>query len=334
MMSPSGSFAQDQTVNGDLNVVEDLWLGNSQTRFLGSYGGNGGFWAINPSGKFTFGLQHNWDYSFDLFLSPSVGGGLAEIGQRVKNSSDYALQTIRFRNADIHVADGRGLYADSFLSVGDSTPRAYLDVAKQAQAGDLTSALGRLSEGDYSGDGTYLGVRAYATQGDWSVGIKSFSLEHRFYGQLNSSIDFYRGGNTTGGHIRFTTSNGTERMRIDNQGRVGIGTDSAAHKLEVNGTIRAKEIIVEALPWPDYVFEDGYALPSLEETRQHILQHKRLPGMPSAEDVAEKGLTVGENQRLLLQKIEELTLHVIALEERLDEKDRQLAGLLNVEKGD
>ncbi len=91
------------------------------------------------------------------------------------------------------------------------------------------------------------------------------------------------------------------------------------NKLEVAGTIRAEEIIVEAQPWPDYVFEDGYALPSLEETLQHILEYKRLPGMPSAEEVAEKGLTVGENQRLLLQKIEELTLHLIQQDRTINE---------------
>ncbi len=104
-----------------------------------------------------------------------------------------------------------------------------------------------------------------------------------------------------------------ERMRIAESGNVGIGTSNPTQKLSVNGSIRAKEVIVETVGWPDYVFADDYNLKPLSEVEHHIKQHKRLPGIPSASEVAEKGVGVGEMQAKLLAKVEELTLHLIDL---------------------
>lgn len=104
-----------------------------------------------------------------------------------------------------------------------------------------------------------------------------------------------------------------ERMRITSSGNVGIGTTSPSHKLAVNGSIRAKEVIVDT-GWSDYVFAKGYRLASLTEVERHIEQNGHLPGIPSAKEVAEHGVSVGEMQSKLLAKIEELTLHQITLE--------------------
>lgn len=105
------------------------------------------------------------------------------------------------------------------------------------------------------------------------------------------------------------------------KGVVGIGTASPdlAYKLSVNGTIRAKEVIVDT-GWSDFVFEDTYRLRSLEEVRSHIEEHGHLPDVPSAATVEAEGLSVGEAQKIMMQKIEELTLYMI-------EKDKQVAAL-------
>lgn len=96
-------------------------------------------------------------------------------------------------------------------------------------------------------------------------------------------------------------------------GNVGIGTASPDnYKLAVNGAIRSKEIVVET-GWSDFVFEDDYPLPSLSEVEQHIKAHKHLPGIPSAKEVEAHGVSLGQMQSKLLQKIEELTLYVIDL---------------------
>lgn len=115
-----------------------------------------------------------------------------------------------------------------------------------------------------------------------------------------------------------------EKMRIDVSGNVGIGTTNPTQKLSVNGTVRAKEVIVETAGWSDFVFADNYALQPLAEVEQHIKEYKHLPGLPSAEQVAETGIGVGEMQAKLLAKIEELTLHQIEQEKRLNEQAAQI----------
>nr|WP_068892580.1 tail fiber protein [Pedobacter panaciterrae] len=98
-------------------------------------------------------------------------------------------------------------------------------------------------------------------------------------------------------------------------GKVGIKTSTPGdYDLAVKGKIRAQEIKVELANWPDYVFAKDYDLPSLRETEQHIKKNGHLPGIPSAEEVKANGIDLGEMNAKLLQKIEELTLHLLAIE--------------------
>ncbi len=112
-------------------------------------------------------------------------------------------------------------------------------------------------------------------------------------------------------------------------GNVGIGTATPDEKLAVKGKIRAQEIKVEATNWPDYVFENGYSLPTLEETAQFIAENGHLPEIPKASAIEADGLSLGEMNKLLLKKIEELTLHLISkdqkertLEQRIEQLER------------
>ncbi len=94
-------------------------------------------------------------------------------------------------------------------------------------------------------------------------------------------------------------------------GNVGIGTANiGSYKLAVNGSIRSKEVKVEA-NWPDFVFEEDYELRTLEEVEQHINKNGHLPEIPSEAEVNENGINLGEMNAKLLQKIEELTLYLI-----------------------
>lgn len=110
-------------------------------------------------------------------------------------------------------------------------------------------------------------------------------------------------------------------------GYVGIGTSEPSDRLSVNGKIRAKEIKVDNQNWPDYVFDPTYQLQSLTDVEQFIKEEKHLPGVPSAKDVKEHGVSLGEMNAILLRKIEELTLHVITLkkenEKIQEENERQ-----------
>ena len=111
------------------------------------------------------------------------------------------------------------------------------------------------------------------------------------------------------------------RLTESNNGNDGIGTTSPAEKLAVNGNIRAREIKVEASNWPDYVFEEGYQVETLQKLESYIKTNKHLPGMPAAKEVETNGIAVSEMLKLQQQKIEELTLHLI-------EKDKQVDALI------
>ena len=111
---------------------------------------------------------------------------------------------------------------------------------------------------------------------------------------------------------------------IHGSGRVGIGTMNGDHKLNVKGTIKAEEIIVDEVP-ADFVFEDDYELMSLSKLEQSIKQNKHLPGIPSAKEVEANGVSLGEMQTKLLQKIEELTLYVIDLKKENEMFKQRLA---------
>lgn len=104
-------------------------------------------------------------------------------------------------------------------------------------------------------------------------------------------------------------------------GRMAIGpTDhfASGYALSVNGKIITDEVRVMLEPsWPDYVFEQSYDLKPLPEVETYIQQHKHLPGVASAKEVAEQGLDVGLMQKAQMEKIEELFLHLIELEKQV-----------------
>jgi len=106
-------------------------------------------------------------------------------------------------------------------------------------------------------------------------------------------------------------------------GGVGIGVESVdipdGYLFAVDGRALMEEVEVQlSVDWPDYVFEPDYALMTLEELESHLQEHKHLPGIPSAEDMAGERLPLGEMQAKLLEKVEELTLYVLQLKSDLD----------------
>ena len=120
-----------------------------------------------------------------------------------------------------------------------------------------------------------------------------------------------------------------EQMRIGANGNVGIGTTAITgnYKLSVEGTIRTRKVRVDAGTWADYVFESDYKLRPLKEVEQYIQQEKHLPEVPSAAEVKKEGLDVGDNQALLLKKIEELTLYVIQQQKQLEAQQQKIETL-------
>jgi len=119
--------------------------------------------------------------------------------------------------------------------------------------------------------------------------------------------------------LMFGTNHSPSQLLLATNGNLGVGTTSPSEKLSVNGNVKARKIIVSQTGWPDYVFAPSYSLRSLSEVEKFIAKNKHLPDMPSAKEVEEKGISVGDNQALLLKKIEELTLYIIDLQKQINQ---------------
>ncbi|GHT77654.1 hypothetical protein AGMMS50262_19240 [Bacteroidia bacterium] len=132
------------------------------------------------------------------------------------------------------------------------------------------------------------------------------------------------------GNLYLRTASTPNRLTIlKSNGYVGIGTSNPQNLLDVYGTIRAKEVKIEVSGWPDYVFDSNYSLPGLQTVSEHIEANKHLPGIPSAAEVAENGVSIGEMQAKLLQKVEELTLYLIRQENTIQELRTKIEQLEN-----
>jgi hypothetical protein len=103
-------------------------------------------------------------------------------------------------------------------------------------------------------------------------------------------------------------------------GNVLIGKTSqtnSTYKLDVNGKIRANEIVVNTTG-ADFVFDENYSLRSLSESQNFVNHHKHLPEIKTAKEMQEDGVNMGELQIQLLQKIEELTLYILDLKNEIE----------------
>lgn len=129
---------------------------------------------------------------------------------------------------------------------------------------------------------------------------------------------------TTGG---FWTQTGSDISYTT--GHVGIGVaPRQGEMLAVAGNIIAERVKVELQnQWPDYVFKDGYQLPTLEAVQQYIEENGHLIDMPSAAEIEADGIDLGEMNRLLMEKVEELTLYLLQQDQELKALETQISTL-------
>ncbi|MFS4493196.1 hypothetical protein [Maribacter sp. 2308TA10-17] len=116
-----------------------------------------------------------------------------------------------------------------------------------------------------------------------------------------------------------------------NLGNVGIGTDSPDEALTVDGKIHTREVRVDIqAPFvPDYVFYDDYNLKTLEEVQNFIDAYGHLPNIPSAKEMEKEGMNLKEMNLKLLEKVEELTLYILQLQENQKQLTNKLKQIEN-----
>lgn len=137
----------------------------------------------------------------------------------------------------------------------------------------------------------------------------------------------------TGNDLRIGVSDGAGKIIVTSN-QVEIGTSialPAGYKLGIGGKVICEELKVklQSSTWPDYVFEKAYRLKPLQEVEQYILTNKHLPNIPSAKEIEANGMEVGEMQRKMMEKIEELTLYIIDLEKKATDLQKRINLLEN-----
>ncbi|MEQ1553543.1 MAG: hypothetical protein ABL929_05155 [Ferruginibacter sp.] len=106
----------------------------------------------------------------------------------------------------------------------------------------------------------------------------------------------------------------TANFHVGGNMMIGAGSPATGYLVSINGKMICEELKVQLDgAWPDYVFDKKYKLQSIDDLELFIKRDKHLPGIPSAEQVKIEGVEVGDMQKRLLEKIEELTLYLIEI---------------------
>jgi hypothetical protein len=174
------------------------------------------------------------------------------------------------------------------------------------------------------GIGTTSPLSKLAVNGDISLSNRMTFADGTLYSDVNNMASFHNGG-----FIWSSADNSTTKMSLSSNGDLFVSGDQvigrnwAQKNLDVNGIIKTRKVKVTQTDWPDYVFDSSYQLAPLHQVEKYIQQNKHLPAVPSAAEVKKEGIDLGDNQAILLKKIEELTLYIIEQEKRIKKLEEE-----------
>lgn len=287
-------FAQTNTFPSSGNVGIGTLSPNAGLEVVRS-SNIGGVW--NPNGSiFTTAEGAN---SLIMDTNEIYGSGTLYLGSK---SGDI----IKFRTvSDSGYSDKVVIKANGYVGIGITNPTEKLEVNGRIKS-EAISLNGNNSVSTVNGFGNKIEFIGY----NGAIVLNPGQTSELMFG-LHSNGNFYWG---TGG-VNATNPNYYSMYLNGNNGNLGI-----------RGKLTSNEVKVKIGGWADYVFAKDYDLPTLEEVEKHINTKGHLINMPSAEEVEANGIELGEMNRLLLEKIEELTLYIL----NQNQKQKQQEGRIKM----
>jgi len=298
--STTGAVLSARSPGAKLNLWDTF---GNQTALLGAGVGGGELSLFQMSG--ALGVYLDADQS--LYGNPNSSGGVIRVMDSAGNASiELVGAETSTTGAELRLRNAAGTPTMVFDAEYDTAgPR--LDLYK----GDGTSTMAFIPAG---GDCTLAGgglMRLGLFNGT-NLGIDDNEILARNNG---AAAPLYL--NYQSGAVVYTTSLS-----------VNTTTPAVGYSVSVNGKIICEELVVQnSVDWPDYVFADEYKLMPLEKLEASIDKNKHLPGIPSAQKIGEDGIPLGQIQKQMMEKIEELTLYLLQQNKRLEAQEKELANL-------
>lgn len=281
---------------------QNQWEHSTFPHIYNKYGGNVGIGTNTPTSKLSI---NGTDPSIGFLNGGIARAYLQSSGVNLKLGTQNANTTgnIIF---SLHGSDRMTIDPDGNVGIGISAPVTKLQITGGSEASNAS--------------------HGYLVLG--SATATNLVFDNNEMQARNNGVSSHLYMQTDGGNIYIgdpANFNSSHRLGVDGNTvitgglRIGNTIGPAGYKLAVDGKAICTELVVRLVAnWPDYVFANEYKLRSLDEVESFINTNKHLPGIPSAKTIEAGGLGVGEMQKLQMEKIEELTLYIIALKKEME----------------
>jgi hypothetical protein len=232
---------------------------------------------------------------------------------KVDKDNNAANDYFRVENSSGNMA--MNVVEDGVLSLASNTGQILLLLNKGIHIGGATQRAGF-----FHTQNTVSAPAVEISSGDDSVADLRLDAHGRITmgGDFNIQLDDNNNGFNS---MKLYDSAGNRVFAVDEDGGTTLNTTilPTGYKLAVDGKVICEELTVQLSgSWPDYVFAPEYELLTIEQLKKYVAVNKHLPNIPSASEIEKFGLSVGDMQNRMMEKIEELSLYIIQLQERIE----------------
>ncbi|MFT4535028.1 MAG: hypothetical protein ACJA1A_001386 [Saprospiraceae bacterium] len=288
--------------------------------------GIGGYFTGGYKGLYSLGSGSSYGGTVYGVHAHASGSSGTRIGIKASASGGTTNLAAELGPGDVHILDD--LEVSDNLGVGTTANQGRLHINNVNTVIGSNAAATRINVSHNGPETTYGSFITAVGSGAGNV----FGIHNTASSTNPSSTVFgiYSYTPVSDGWAMYAAG----KAYISDDLRIGTQADpySGLYKLILDGKMIAEEVRVQnSLDWPDYVFREDYKLLSLPQLEAYIQKHNHLPNIPSASEVEKEGILLGEMQIKLMEKVEELTLHLIAQQKEIEILKNQL-NLLSDEK--